>query len=139
MKRIVLDTNVTISALFWKGPPRKVFDLVKDGKIILLLSTRIEAELIRVLAYSKFGLTSAEIFPIIKHLRTHSHFVEEKSNIEIIKDDPTDNIFLECAIDGNADYIISGDRHLLNLGNYESKRIITARGFLIDEGFIGEL
>lgn len=84
MKRIVLDTNVTISALFWKGPPRVVFDLVKDGKVILLFSTKIEAELIRVLAYSKFDLTSAEIFPIIKHLRKHAHFIGEKSNIKIL-------------------------------------------------------
>jgi putative PIN family toxin of toxin-antitoxin system len=109
---------------------------VKGGKVILLFNTKIEAELIRVLAYSKFGLTSAEIFPIIKHLRKHAHFVEEKSNIGIIKYDPTDNIFLECAIDGNADYIISGDHHLLNLGSYESIRIITAKGFLINEGLI---
>jgi putative PIN family toxin of toxin-antitoxin system len=138
LKRIVLDTNVTISALFWKGPPRVVFDLVKDGKVTLLFSSKIEAELIRVLAYSKFDLTSTEIFPIIKHLRKHAHFVGEKSNIEIIKDDPTDNIFLDCAIDGNADYIISGDHHLLNLGSYESIRIITAKDFLINEGFIGE-
>ena len=137
MKRIVLDTNVTISALFWRGYPRLLYDLVKGGKVILLFNTKIEAELIRVLAYSKFGLTSAEIFPIIKHLRKHAHFVEEKSDIEIIKDDPTDNIFLECAIDGHADYIISGDHHLLNLGSFVSIRIITAKDFLVNEGFIG--
>jgi putative PIN family toxin of toxin-antitoxin system len=111
---------------------------VKEGEVILLSNTKIEAELIRVLAYSKFGLTSAEIFPVIKHLRKHAHFVGEKSNIKIIEEDPTDNIFLECAIDGNAEYIISGDHHLLNLGSYESIRIITAKDFLANEGFIGE-
>ncbi len=138
MKRIVLDTNVTISALFWEGPPRTVLDLVKDGKVALLFSKKIEAELIKVFAYSKFGLSSAEIFPIVKHLRANSHFLEEKSNLEIIKDDPTDNIFLECTVDGHADYIISGDHHLLDLGSHESTRIITAKDFFTREGFIGK-
>ena len=136
MKRIVLDTNVTISALFWKGYPRVIYDLVKDGKAILLWSRTIEAELIRVLAYSKFGLMSSEMFPIVNHLRSHAHFVEERSSIEIVKDDPTDNIFIECAVDGNADYIISGDHHLLNLEGYKLIKIISAKDFLIQQGFI---
>jgi uncharacterized protein len=136
LKRIVLDTNVTISALFWKGYPRVIYDLVEDGKAILLWSRNIEAELIRVLSYSKFGLTSSEMFPIVNHLRSHAYFVEERTRIEIIKDDPTDNIFIECAIDGNADYIISGDHHLVNLQGYKLIKIISAKDFLIQEGFI---
>ena len=69
MKRIVLDTNVTISALFWKGYPRVVYDLVRQGKVTLLSSVEIEAEFIRVLAYSKFGLAPTEILPIVNNLR----------------------------------------------------------------------
>ncbi|MEW6685322.1 MAG: PIN domain-containing protein [Candidatus Edwardsbacteria bacterium] len=53
MKRIVLDTNVTISAFFWRGYPRAVYDLVKEGKLTLLSSIAIEAEFIRVLAYPR--------------------------------------------------------------------------------------
>lgn len=63
MKRIVLDTNVTISAFFWKGYPRRVYDLVRDGLVIMLCCEKIEKELIRVLGYAKFGLTASEIFP----------------------------------------------------------------------------
>jgi putative PIN family toxin of toxin-antitoxin system len=127
---------VTISALFWKGYPRVIYDLVKDGKAILLWSRNIEAELIRVLAYSKFGLTSSEMLPLVNHLRSHANFIEERSSIEIIKDDPTDNIFVECAVDGDADYIISGDHHLLNLQVYKLIKISSAKDFLIQEGFI---
>ncbi len=85
----------------------------------MLSSKKIEEELIRVLGYSKFGLSPAEIFPIVNNLRKHSFFIEVKSNVDIIQEDMTDNIFLECAVDGKADYIISGDYHLLNVGKYK--------------------
>ncbi len=57
MKKVVLDTNVTISALFWEGNPRKVYDLVRQGKVIMFLSDDMEKEFIRVLGYEKFGLS----------------------------------------------------------------------------------
>ncbi len=136
MKRVILDTNVTISALFWKGYPRVVYDSVKAGRATLIFSAKIESELIRVLSYPKFGLTPAEIRPIVNNLRRCGHFVEVESKLHVIKEDPTDNIFLECALDGRADYIISGDHHLLNIGSYEGIRITKAKDFLIKEGFI---
>ena len=61
MKKVVLDTNVTISALFWEGNPRKVYDLAREGKVIMLLSDDMEKEFIRVLGYEKFGLSPQEI------------------------------------------------------------------------------
>lgn len=136
MKRIVLDTNVTISAFFWRGYPRTVYDLIRKGEITLLSSLRIEEEFIRVLAYTRFGLSSTEMLPIINELRRYVHFVETKSNVDIIKKDSTDNVFIECALDGKADYIISGDIHLLNIGSYKGVQIVRAKDFLIKEGFI---
>lgn len=136
MISIVLDTNVTISAIFWKGYPRVVYNLVKEEKITLLTSTKIEAELIRVLSYSKFGLAPAEILPIVNNLRQYILFIESKSKVDAIEEDPTDNIFLECAIDGNANYIISGDHHLLSIGSYKGIKIAKAKDFLVVEGFI---
>ncbi len=56
MKRIVLDTNVTISALFWKGYPRSVYELIRENKLVMLLSSDMEKEFIRVLGYSKLRL-----------------------------------------------------------------------------------
>jgi putative PIN family toxin of toxin-antitoxin system len=136
MKRIVLDTNVTISALFWRGYPRVIYDLVREGKLTLLTSIKIEREFIKVMAYSRFGLTPTEVLPIVNSLRKYVHFIEIKSKVDAVKEDPTDNIFLECALDGDADYIVSGDHHLLNIGSYKGIPIVRAKDFLTKEGLI---
>lgn len=107
-----------------------------NTKVTLLSSIEIEAKFIRVLSYSKFGLTAAEILPIVNNLRKYAQFIEVKSKIEAIKEYSTDHIFLECAFDGNTDYIISGDRHLLKIGSYEGIQITGAKDFLIQEGSI---
>lgn len=72
MKRLVLDTNVTVSAFFWKGYPRALYDLVREGKVTLLSSIEIEAEFIRILAYPRFGLAPAEILPLVNNLRKYA-------------------------------------------------------------------
>lgn len=138
MKIIVLDTNITISALFWKGHPRAIYDLIRDGKLIMLLSTDMEEEFIRVLGYPKFGLTPKEIQPFIRELRTNAKFIETNSRTMAIHADPTDNIFLDCAADGKAEYIISGDKHLLDLGIYADVQILKAKEFLKKEGYLIE-
>lgn len=131
---VVLDTNIIIAALFWKRYPRAVYDLIRERKITMLLSKDMEAEFIRVLAYAKFGLSPNEIKPFIKNLRGNSEFVEINKKVSLIIADSTDNIFLKCAADGNADYIISGDRHLLELGSYASIPIVKVKDFLEKEG-----
>jgi putative PIN family toxin of toxin-antitoxin system len=136
VSRVVPDTNVTISATFWRGHPRLIFDLARQGRLTLLSSAPVEAELVRVLSYPKFGLTAAEILPILRDIRGFAQFVQATSTIAIIRDDPTDNRFLECALDGNADYIVSGDHHLLAVGSFRGIEILRPRDFLIKEGFI---
>ena len=86
-------------------------------------------EFIKVLSYSKFALTASEIQPLITDLEENAEFVEVKSSVEIIKEDPSDNIFLSLALDGGASYIVSGDSHLLNLKRYKDIEIITAKQF----------
>ena len=92
--------------------------------------------MIRVLAYPKFGLTPPEILPIARDIRRFAQLVNVTSSVDAIADDPTDNRFLECALDGNAQYIISGDHHLLSLGSFHGVEILRPRDFLIKEGFI---
>ena len=130
MNRVVLDTNVIISALFWTGPPRDLFNLVQENKIIMLLSEDMEREFIRVLGYPKFGFSAQEILPLVMHLRNNAELIRPAAALSVITEDPTDNIFLECAVDGRADYIISGDKHLLDLGLYRGIHIIRAKDFL---------
>lgn len=133
MKRIVLDTNIIISAFFWNGHPRTIYDLIRERKIIMLVSSNMESELIRVLGYSRFRLTPKEILPFIKNLRNNAEYVKTISKISVITADHTDNIFLDCAVDGKADCIVSGDRHMLDLGIYNGIQILRAKDFLVKE------
>jgi uncharacterized protein len=129
-RRVVFDTNVLISGYLWKGTPRQALDSVRASQWTLLSSQATVEEFIRVLAYEKFGLTPGEIEPVIADLRRISEFVEVRSRIRIIKADPTDNIFLNLAIDGEADVIVSGDRHLLELKEFEGIPILSVRSFM---------
>jgi putative PIN family toxin of toxin-antitoxin system len=138
LKRVVLDTNVTISAFFWKGHPRTVFELVRAGEIIMLVNADMENEFIRVLGYRKFGLSATEIVPFIGNVRNRAEFIGAGRKLSVVTADPTDNIFLECAINGHADYIISGDRHLLDLVQYNGIRIFRPKEFLIYKGYLAE-
>lgn len=88
-------------------------------------------ELIRVLAYSKFGLTAAEMEPIIQDLLSISEHVNVKSQLNIIAADPTDNIFLNLALDGQAHVIVSGDHHLLDIKRFRAISILPIRKFLV--------
>lgn len=134
MKRVVLDTNITISALFWGGPPRDIYELVRNGRLAMLVSGEMEREFIRVLGYERFGLSAQEIIPLVRDIRSYAIPVTPTRKLDVITADPTDNIFLECACEGNADYIVSGDRHLLDLAEYRTVRIMRARDFLSEEG-----
>ena len=129
-RRVVFDTNVLVSGYLWRGFARKALEKVRSGEWILLVSTDAINELIRVLAYHKFGLTPTEIQPIVQDLATFSEFVEVKTQVEIIKSDPTDNIFLALAIDGDADGIVSGDHHLIDLKKFKGIPIVSVRQFL---------
>lgn len=130
MKRLVLDTNTIVSAQFWQGPPREVYDLVRAGRYQLLSSREIESEFIRVLGYPKFGLAPMEILPIINDYKRYAVTVPVVSRVDAIQKDKTDNIFLACAVDGQGDYIISGDHHLLELQSFRDIPIVTAQQFL---------
>ena len=129
-RKVVFDTNVLISGYLWKGLARRALEKVRSREWALLISNDAIDELIRVLAYDKFGLKPEEIEPIVRDLTEISEFVEVRTQIQIIEDDPTDNIFLALAIDGGADVIVSGDHHLLDLEEFEGILIIPIRKFL---------
>ena len=129
-RKAVFDTNVLISGYLWKGLPRRGIDKVRRGEWIHLVSEETIEELIRVLAYAKFGLRPEEIHPIVRDLLAISEYVEVRSEIDLVKADPTDNMFLSLAIDGQADAIVSGDHHLLDLKQFNDIPIISVRKFL---------
>ena len=130
MITIVIDTNVVISALLFGGGPGKLIELWKKKRIRPLISAEIMTEYLRVLTYPKFKLSEEEIYYII-HQEILPFFKVVKSipGPSIIKKDPDDDKFIQCAQAGNANIIISGDSHLLALKSYHSITILSPTQF----------
>ena len=135
MLRIVLDANVFVSALINpRGKPAQILNYVFENKIRLFTSPSIIEELARVLSYPKLvkrhGLGKEELEKFVSDLLSTMSLVEGKKAIEVIVEDPADNNYLSCAVDAKADFIVSGDIHLLNLREYEGTQIVTPTQFL---------
>ena len=135
MHKIVLDTNVFISAVIKnQSNPGHLIDLVKEKKLALVLSPDILSEIATVLYYPKIkkihGLTSKGIESHLKCIESISEIVIPTKRLDIIEEDPSDNIYLECAIESGADFIISGDHHLTDFETYEGIRIMSPATFL---------
>lgn len=129
--RVVLDTNVLISALLFRGLPSRLIPLWQKGKVTLLISSQILKKYLRVLAYPRFELAVQEIKAIIEiELLPFMEAVKVKSKICVIAKDPSDDKFLELAVDGKADFLISHDRHLLGLGVFRGTKILSVAEFL---------
>jgi len=127
---VVIDTNIYISAIFWKGKPRQVIDLGRDEKINILTSAAIEEEIADKLK-TKFNLDKNEISQILSDFSTFTKLVSATDRIQAVPDDPDDDKIIECAVSGKADYIVSGDRHLLKLEEYAGITILNASDFLL--------
>jgi putative PIN family toxin of toxin-antitoxin system len=127
--KIVLDTNQLISAFFWNGNERKVLEKCRAKELDLLISPDILGELDAVLD-RKFSVPEDKRAEYSKNIILVSRLVFPNKRIEAIKADPSDNRILECAVDGEADYIVSGDKHLFNLKEYRGIKILKAKEFL---------
>lgn len=126
--RIVVDTNVLISGVFFGGFPRKILSAVVHNEITACASSEIVdeyEEIIQEMINRKQGHINRMILaPLIKSLE----IIEPVTHIEICRD-PDDNKFLECAKDSHALYIVSGDKDLLVIEKYENIQIVTAKEF----------
>lgn len=129
-KKIILDTNILISALGWKGKPKQIFKQVLEKELELVISQKQLQELKRVMNYPKFSFTENQKTKFLSILLEIANIVETHDNLDIIKEDPDDNIILETAIENNADIIITGDQHLLKLQKFKNIKIITPAEFL---------
>lgn len=128
--RVVADTNVLISGLFWEGNERKLLKMFKTEELANVISPQIIDELEDVLSRKKFNLTKKEIASAVEQAFSFSRFVHPVIESDAVKKDISDNRILECAVSGKADYIISGDKHLLDLKEYEGIKIVNASSFL---------
>ncbi len=130
MPKVVLDTNVLISAIVFGGNPREILQIAVAGGIGLVISEDIFAEFQAVLARPQFGLTSQLVHGAAAELASLAEWVTPLVHMELVKDDPADNLILDCAVAAGADYLISGDSHLLKLGTCGKVQIVSPQEFL---------
>ena len=129
--RVVLDTNVLISALLFKGELSRIVGLWQKGKIIPVISKETFDELRTVLEYSKFSLSRAEIKSLIEHdILPFFEVVNVSKHVKGTCRDPEDDKFISCAIAASVDWIVTGDKDLSDLKKYHSIRIIHASDFI---------
>jgi putative PIN family toxin of toxin-antitoxin system len=127
--KVVLDTNVIVSGFNYpKSNPGNILASLASGEIVNFISIHIIAETKRILA-DKFLWTNAQVDSAEFWLLTFSRPVKPKICLTVINHAP-DNRILECAVQAQADYIVSGDRHLLNLNHYQHIEIMTPAAFL---------
>ena len=138
MTRVVLDTNVFISAILNPhGSPGVILDRVFDQKVSLCLSPSLIDEIQRVIRYEKMiallnrgGRNVEQAEEIVDKIVAVAEVSPSLREVNLIAADPDDNMVLACALETEVDYIVSGDRHLTGLGDFQGIPILSPRDFL---------
>ncbi len=127
--KVVLDTNIFISSTYWMGDSHKIIQLALDKKIEVYTSIEILKELEKVLKRD-FEEEDKFIERQIALILEYSKIVNPINKIVMVKDDPDDDKIIECAMESGVDYIISQDKHLLNLNGVLEIKILKPKDFL---------
>lgn len=128
--RVVLDTNIYISAILFGGRPGEVFLLAKEREYELFVSPALIAELASKLTV-KFRWPVDRVTEVVREIGEVATVVRPKKKLSVIERDEDDNRVIECAVLTKADFIVSGDRkHLLSMKQYESIQIVSVTHFL---------
>jgi putative PIN family toxin of toxin-antitoxin system len=125
MLRVVLDTNVLVSAIISDGKPRELFRKGIESQFSIVTSDPMLKELSRVLRQPKFKTNPIEIHRITLALLSSTEVVSVKTKLKVVKEDPKDDMVIETAYDGRADFIVTGDSHLLELESFRGIKITT--------------
>jgi len=132
--RVVADTNIIVSGLLWLGPPRQILEAARAGKVRLFTSTTLLGELHDVLGREKLARRLLEanvrIDELVLGYAALASVIRPADIGTVISDDPDDDAVLACATAAKADFIVSGDRHLLALGEFRAIPILAATEFL---------
>jgi putative PIN family toxin of toxin-antitoxin system len=127
---VVLDSNVVLSAFLYGGRPKQIFQMVLSGSIQLASSEALLNEIRGVLQRPTFGLNKQFIQTMLSEYSGVAKWKEPAEHFSIVQDDPNDNQFIDCAVAAKADYLITGDKHLLKLAAFRVVKIISVDGFL---------
>ncbi len=133
--KIVLDTNIWLSAVFWEGEASKLIELAEEKRIDIIISKDILSEIIKVLnketKFQKFlENRNQSIEDLTRTVLSIAKLIETKTKLDVIKIHPADNIILEAALDARADYIISYNNHILNILEFRGIKIMNPTDFL---------
>ncbi len=129
--KVVLDTNIFISGIFWEGNYcAYIIEAWKSGKITLVSSLEIIQELVETLSTFKIAMSKETIREIENTVIENAIIVKPSEKTNIVKNDPDDNKFFEAAVAGNADYVISQDKkHVLSIKEYKTVKTISPEEF----------
>jgi putative PIN family toxin of toxin-antitoxin system len=130
--KTVLDTNVFISGVFFKGPPYQIIRAWRDGRIRFLISEEIFEEYQRVGKHLASGFPKVDLEPFLELLAINAEFIIPKKLQNPVCEDPDDDKFIACALAGKSNIIISGDKHLLRVSGYKGIKVLRPRKF-VDE------
>jgi putative PIN family toxin of toxin-antitoxin system len=128
--KIILDTNVFISGVFFSGPPRQILNAWRDGKIQLVLSQEIFREYCRVGEVFAEEFPSINLQPILDLVIIEAELYDAKDLLEPVCSDPDDDKFLACAIASGNKIIVSGDKHLIKVSGFQGIEILKPREFI---------
>lgn len=128
--RVVVDTNVFVSGIFWSGAPYQILNAWRDRKIDLVISPAVLEEYIRVTVTLSMKFPQVDLFPFVDLLVTRGKICLPSKLPRQICQDANDDQFLACALGGNTKCIISGDRQLLAVSGYEGIEILKPRDFV---------
>lgn len=128
--KVVIDTNVFVSGLHYGGRPRQVLDLLWQGEIEVYISPFILAELARVLE-ARLRWSSQHVEEVIEAIQASAREIEPQIRLSRIQEKEDDNRILECAVAGQADYLVTGDsKHILPLKEFQGVKIVSTAEFL---------
>lgn len=128
--KVVLDTNVFVSGIFWSGVCNSVLEAWRDGKFELVCCEDILQEIVETLNNFRKPLSLEEIADWASLIAEMAVLVALTLKLDVVKEDKDDNKFIEAAIEGDADYIVSQDKHLLKLKEFNGIKIINPEEFL---------
>lgn len=126
--KVVLDTNILISAIAFGGKPKDVLDLVLEERIIAITSPILLAEF-KEIYRKKFPLLEEDFELTIKNIEEIFGIIQPTKTLDLLRDND-DNRVLEAALEGNCNYIVTGDKDLLELKSYKAIQVVTAEQFL---------
>ncbi len=128
--RIVLDTNVLVSGIFFSGPPFKILEAWRDGRLEMVVSPEILEEYYRVGKILSNRYPDVDITPVLEFITINAEIVSPPTLEEPICADPDDDKFFTCAIAGRCAVIVSGDKHLLDKSGYAGVSVQKPRDFV---------